>query len=83
MVALSRKMDLFTIVYVSSPEESKSMAEAGADVIIAHTGTTVGGSIGVVNATVSLEDAAKQTQSIIDAGPRFAKTSSSSATVAR
>jgi hypothetical protein len=38
-VALARKMDMFTIVYVGSPEESKAMAEAGADVIIAHVGT--------------------------------------------
>jgi len=68
MVALSRKMDIFTIVYVDSPKEAKAMAEAGADVIIAHTGTTVGGSIGVVDATITLEDAAKRTQAIIDAG---------------
>ncbi|MGC4013584.1 MAG: phosphoenolpyruvate hydrolase family protein [Luteolibacter sp.] len=67
MVALARRMDLFSIVYVDSPEEAKSMAEAGADVIIAHVGTTIGGSIGVVDATISLDDAAKRTQSIIDA----------------
>ena len=66
-VALARKMDLFTIVYVGSPEESKAMAEAGADVIIAHVGTTVGGSIGVTNATMSLPEAAQITQDIIDA----------------
>jgi predicted TIM-barrel enzyme len=68
MVALARKMDLFSIVYVEQPEEAKAMAEAGADVIIAHVGTTVGGSIGVVDATISLEEAARRTQSIIDAG---------------
>jgi predicted TIM-barrel enzyme len=66
-VALARKMEMFTIVYVGSPEESKAMAEAGADVIIAHVGTTVGGSIGVTNATMSLPEAAKITQGIIDA----------------
>ncbi len=68
MVALARRMDLFTVVYVSSPEEAKAMAEAGADAIIAHVGTTVGGSIGVTNATVSLDEAAKWTQQLIDAG---------------
>src|SRR5690349_11443751 len=47
MVALARKMDLFSIVYVATPEEARAMAEAGADAIIAHVGTTVGGSIGV------------------------------------
>jgi predicted TIM-barrel enzyme len=72
-VALARKMELFTIVYVGSPEESKAMAEAGADVIIAHVGTTVGGSIGVTNATMSLPEAAKITQGIIDAAKSVRK----------
>jgi len=68
MVALARRMDLFSIVYVDAPEEAKAMAEAGADVIIAHVGTTVGGSVGVVDATMSLPEAAKRTQAIIEAG---------------
>ncbi len=65
-VALGRKMDMFTIVYVGSPEEAKKMAEAGADVVIAHVGCTIGGSIGVKDATCSLDAAAKKTQEIID-----------------
>ena len=68
MVSLARRMDLFTIVYVSSPEEARRMADAGADAIIAHVGTTIGGSIGVTNATVSLDEAAKWTQELIEAG---------------
>ena len=72
-VTLARKMEMFTIVYVGSPEESKAMAEAGADVIIAHVGTTVGGSIGVTNATMSLPEAAKITQGIIDAAKSVRK----------
>jgi predicted TIM-barrel enzyme len=67
MVAMARKMDMFSIVYVAKPAEAKAMAEAGADVIIAHVGCTVGGSIGVVDAAISLDDAAQQTQAIIDA----------------
>ncbi len=67
-VALARRMDMFSIVYVAKPEEAKAMAEAGADVIIAHVGCTVGGSIGVVDAAITLEDAAEQTQVIINAG---------------
>ena len=66
MVALARKMDLFSIVYVATPQEAKAMAEAGADAIIAHVGTTVGGSIGVTGATCTMEDAVKRTQSIIE-----------------
>ena len=53
MVALARRMDLFSIVYVGSPAEAIEMAKAGADAIIAHVGTTVGGSIGVTGAVVS------------------------------
>src|SRR5437773_11244155 len=65
MVALARKMDLFSIVYVATPAEAKAMAEAGADVIIAHVGTTVGGSIGVKGAVVTMDEAVKRMQRII------------------
>jgi predicted TIM-barrel enzyme len=67
MVALARRMDLFSIVYVGSPEEAVEMAKAGADAIIAHVGTTVGGSIGVTDAVVSWEDTIARTRAIIDA----------------
>lgn len=67
MVALARKMDLFSIVYVGSPEEAAEMAKAGADAIIAHVGTTVGGSIGVKNAVVSWDHTFQITQGIIHA----------------
>src|SRR5438876_4671566 len=66
MVALARRMDLFSIVYVATPEESKAMAEAGADAIIAHVGTTVGGSIGVKGAAVTMPDAVKRVRRIIE-----------------
>ena len=67
MIGLARRMDMFSVVYVDSDEEAIAMAEAGADAIITHVGTTVGGSIGVVDATISLEEAAKRTQEIIEA----------------
>ncbi len=66
MIGLARRMDLFTIVYVSSPEEALAMADVGADAIIAHVGTTIGGSIGVTKASVSLKEAAAWTQRIIE-----------------
>ena len=68
MVGLARRMDLFSIVYVGSPEEAREMAEGGADAIIAHVGTTIGGSVGVVDATMTIEEAAVRTQEIIEAG---------------
>src|SRR3954468_6398228 len=67
MVALARRMDLFSIVYVGSPEEAVEMAKAGADAIIAHVGTTVGGSIGVKSAVKSWDFTVQRTQQIIDA----------------
>jgi predicted TIM-barrel enzyme len=68
MVRLATKMDLFSIVYVAEPEEARQMAEAGADAIIAHVGTTVGGSIGVVDASCTMDDAVARTISIMEAG---------------
>ena len=67
-LAQHKGIDLFSIVYVATPEESRRMAEAGADAIIAHVGCTIGGSIGVTGATCTLEEAAERTQAIIDAG---------------
>ncbi len=67
MVALARKMDLFSVVYVSSPDEAKAMAEAGADAIIAHVGTTIGGSIGVKKARVSMDESVRRVKSVIRA----------------
>ncbi len=67
MVAVARKMDLFSIVYVATPDEAVAMAKAGADAIIAHVGTTVGGSIGVKNAVVTWDFAIQRTQEIIAA----------------
>ncbi len=68
MVRLATKMDLFSIVYVATPHEARQMAEAGANAIIAHVGTTVGGSVGVTEASCSMDEAVVRTQQIIDAG---------------
>ncbi|MCM4170903.1 phosphoenolpyruvate hydrolase family protein [Arenibacter sp. TNZ] len=67
MVNLATKMDLFSVVYVGKPEEAIQMADVGADAIIAHVGTTVGGSIGVTSASASMDDALERTQLIVDA----------------
>ena len=67
MIKLATKMDLFSIVYVGKPEEAVQMADAGADAIIAHVGTTVGGSIGVTGASCTMDDAIERTQTIIEA----------------
>ncbi|QEC52579.1 transcriptional regulator [Anseongella ginsenosidimutans] len=68
MIRLASKMDLFSIVYVATADEARRMAEAGADAIISHVGTTVGGSVGVVGATCTMDDAIERTNKIIEAG---------------
>jgi len=73
MVRLARKMDLFSIVYVATPDEAKAMAEAGADAIIAHVGTTVGGSIGVKGAVVTMKEAVNRVRAITEAGRQVRK----------
>src|SRR5437763_11166867 len=73
VVALARKMDLFSIVYVATPDEAKAMAQSGADAIIAHVGTTVGGSIGVRGAVITMDEAVRRTQRIIDGARKVRK----------
>lgn len=73
MVGLAHRMDLFSVVYVATPEEAVEMTKQGADAIIAHVGTTVGGSIGVVNAVVDWDFTVKRTQEIIDAAKSVRK----------
>ncbi len=67
MISLARRMDLFTIVYVATPHEAAAMTRVGADVVIAHVGTTIGGSIGVQQAACTLAEAATRTQAICEA----------------
>ncbi len=60
MIRTAHKLDLFTVVYTCTPEEARQMAEAGADAIIVHVGTTSGGSIGVKHTRTTLEEAAQK-----------------------
>jgi predicted TIM-barrel enzyme len=66
MIRLAREMDLFTTPYAFNPEEGKLMAEAGADVVVAHMGLTTKGAIGATTA-VTLEEAPAKVQAIADA----------------
>ncbi len=46
MIAKARELDLLTTPYVFNPGEAEAMTRAGADVIVAHMGVTVGGTVG-------------------------------------
>lgn len=50
MIREANKQGLLTTPYVFSAKDAVDMAEAGADIIVAHLGTTTGGTIGVSTA---------------------------------
>ncbi|MBL3553426.1 phosphoenolpyruvate hydrolase family protein [Rhodovulum sulfidophilum] len=66
LVALARTKDMLTTPYVFDTDQAKAMAEAGADIVVAHMGLTTGGAIGADTA-ISLEDSAVKVQSIAEA----------------
>ena len=66
MIATARRMELLTAAYSFNPEESRAMAEAGADVVVAHMGLTTKGSIGARTA-LTLDDCVARVQAIHDA----------------
>jgi predicted TIM-barrel enzyme len=67
MVRIASQKNIFSIVYVFNEEEAKSMAEAGADCIVAHVGLTVGGLAGTTK-SLSIEESADLTRRIMEAG---------------
>jgi predicted TIM-barrel enzyme len=50
MIRQANELDLLTTPYVFNADEARAMAAAGADIIVAHMGVTVGGSIGAATA---------------------------------
>ena len=66
MIALAHELDLLTCPYVFNPDEAKAMAEAGADLLIAHMGLTTKGSIGAKTA-ITLDQSVACIQAIQEA----------------
>lgn len=66
LIALARERDLLTTPYAFSPDEAVRMAEAGADIIVAHVGRTISGMVGAATA-MGLDAAAERIQAITDA----------------
>ncbi len=50
MIRQAQQLDLLTTPYVFTPDEARAMTEAGADIVVAHMGVTVGGSVGASTA---------------------------------
>jgi predicted TIM-barrel enzyme len=69
MIALAHRLDLLTTAYVCTPEEASAMVEAGVDMIVAHMGLTVGGSIGAQHA-MDMQQAADGVTRIAEASRR-------------
>jgi predicted TIM-barrel enzyme len=66
MIATAHRLGLLTCPYVFTPDEAVAMAEAGADVLVAHMGLTTKGAIGARTA-LTLDRAAERVQAIHDA----------------
>ncbi len=63
LIRAARQRDLLTTPYAFDEDEARAMAEAGADVIVAHMGLTTGGDIGAETA-LSLADCAVRIDAI-------------------
>jgi predicted TIM-barrel enzyme len=67
MVRIARQLEMLTCPYVFNEEEARCMADAGADLLVAHMGLTTKGTIGA-KTSLTLETAARRVQAIRDAG---------------
>ena len=67
MILLAHELDMLTCPYVFDPEQAKAMAEAGADILVAHMGLTTKGTIGAKTA-LTLDDCIVKIKDIIAAG---------------
>ncbi|CAN9190064.1 unnamed protein product [Alternaria alternata] len=70
VMKMAREMDLLTTPYVFNVEEAKKMANAGADILVAHMGLTTSGSIGASSGK-SLDECVKLIQEIRDAATKI------------
>ncbi len=67
MIRKAHELDMLTCPYVFDPEQAKAMAEAGADILVAHMGLTTKGTIGAKTA-LTLDDCIVKIKDIIAAG---------------
>jgi predicted TIM-barrel enzyme len=72
MVRLARGLDLLTTPYVFTPGDAERMAEAGADILVAHMGLTTKGAIGAKTAR-TLDQCVGLVDEIAEAGRKIRK----------
>lgn len=66
MIRRAHELDLLTCPYVFDESQARAMAQAGADVLVAHVGLTTKGTIGARTA-LTLEEATSRVQRMRDA----------------
>ena len=69
MISLAHRKDIFTVAWAFNPAEARAMAEAGADVIGALVGVTVGGLTGAKK-SLSLEEATDVVKAVCEAAKK-------------
>lgn len=67
MIAKAHELGMLTCPYVFDADTATRFTQAGADVVVAHVNTTIGGSIGVTRAAMSLDEAVQRVQAMHDA----------------
>jgi predicted TIM-barrel enzyme len=72
MIRTASEMGILTTPYVFNVQEAEMMANAGADVVVAHMGLTTSGTIGAKTGK-SLEQCVKDVQEIVDTVVRIKK----------
>ena len=66
-IRIAHELTLFTAPYVFNPDEARAMAEAGADMLVAHVGLTTSGTIGA-RVALGLDEAIERVMAIAAAG---------------
>jgi predicted TIM-barrel enzyme len=66
-IAAAHQLDMLTTPYAFDPEQARLLAEAGADILVAHMGLTTKGSIGAKTAR-TLDDCVREVAAIAEAG---------------
>lgn len=69
MISNAHRLDLLTTPYAFNTEEAAAMAQAGADIVVAHMGLTTKGAIGA-STSLTLDQSVERVQEIADAARR-------------
>lgn len=66
MIAIAHDLDMFTTPYVFTPDETRAMVKAGADLIVCHVGLTTAGTIGA-KVALTLDEAVAKVMKMAEA----------------